>query len=120
MVGTAGRKGRAKGFWEMGGMQSGGWSGAQGSAGGVWNGGKGGGLVFGGKGTYWFDEAQGPPMLAWSGSETTQKKASNQGWNVLGSLPLWGVRASVKTRSCEAQEAPLRNRFEHLSEDDGE
>ena len=68
--GQKGGKGVAKGVWERG---------AQGLTGGAWSGGKGGGVGLGGKGTYWFDEApQGPPMLAWSGSETTptQKKQS--------------------------------------------
>ena len=108
-----------EGVWGKGGWQTVGWSGAQGSAGGAC-GGKGGGVGFGGKGTYWFDDApQGPPMLAWSGSETTSTQATNQGWNqVPGSWPLWAVHASAKIRASEAQEVPLQNRFEHLAEDD--
>ena len=79
MARTEGRKGSSKVSLGKGGWQAGGWSGAQGLTGGAWSGGKGGGVGLGGKGTYWFDQPpQGPPMLAWSGSETTptQKKQS--------------------------------------------
>ena len=78
-------------------------------------------MGFGGKGTYWFVEApQRPPMLAWSGSETTPTQATDQGWNqVSGSWTLLAVHASAKTRASEAQEVPLQSRFEHLAEDDG-
>ena len=64
------------------------------------------------KGAEWVSEEkerQGPPMLAWSGSETTPTQATNQGWNqVPGSWPLWAVHASAKTRASEAREVPRR------------
>ena len=120
--GQTGVKRAAKGVWKKGGWPTGDWSGAQGLAGSAWSGGNGGGVGFGGKGTYWFNSApQGPPMLAWSGSETTQTQATNEGWSqVLGSWPLSAVYASAKTRASEAQEVPLQNRFEHLADDGGE
>ena len=70
------------------------------------------------RGTCRFDDApHGPPLLACRGPGTKQTQDANQDWNqVLGSMSLWAMQPSVKALASEAQEEPMRHRFEDLGE----